>query len=381
MFSVQRFRAVARKEFLELKRDRLFFLMTIMAPVVLYFLFAYGFPLGAKNISMDVVDYDKTSLSRSLIDNFQNATELFNVKNMADNYAPAENDMDLGRIRLILVIPEDFSRDIKKGVPVNVQVLVDGTYTNVATLIGNYAEAVVADYQAKILAEYFVKKGGAGGGNSVPIDLTVSAWYNPSFRSEDFIIPGVIAIIIMFFPPVIGAISLAKEKETGSILNMYCSCLNKSEYLLGKMTPYIIISYLNLIIFIALTVFLFNVPFRGSLALVLLISPFYVATAIGLGLFIAVLVSTQVAAITITFVATVMPAFLYTGFMVPVSNMGPNAAYTSYCLPATYYIDMLRKIMVKGVGFTHVRTDVIMLIVYCLVLYWVCIRLFKKKVG
>ncbi|MDP8261766.1 MAG: ABC transporter permease [Candidatus Ancaeobacter aquaticus] len=381
MFSLRRFNAVAKKEFLEIKRNKLFFVLTVLAPIILYFLFAYGFPLSSKHIPTGVVDLDKSAKSRMLIDTFSCATDLFNIKMVGSTYAPLEREMDLGNLRQIIVVPSGFSKDILRSKPVTVQVLIDGTYPNMANINSAYVEAIITAFRMQVLQEYFLKKLGSQGAVYMPIDVMVSGWYNPSFRSEDFILPGIIAMVLMFFPPMVGAVSLAKEKETGSILNMYCSRITKTEYLLGKMFPYVVISYINFALFFVLSIFLFNVPMRGSIVLVLIVSFFFVATAIAVGLLVAVLVSTQVAAILITTVVTLTPSFLYSGFMVPVQSISQNSRWMCYSLPATYYIDFMRKIMVKGATFAYVRLDTIAIIIFCIGIYVLCIKLFKKRVG
>ena len=355
--------------------------MTVLAPILFYFLFAYGFPLDAKNVPMAVLDYDKTQMSRSLINSFENASDIFHIKMVANNYEEATHQLDLGYIRMLLVVPKNFELNIKKGMEQNIQVLIDGAYPNTANITGGYVDAIVGAFRAEVLFKHFITRPGFENINAVPIDLTVSTWYNPSFRSEDFIIPAIIALVMVFLPPIVGAISLAREKETGSILNMYCSSITKSEYLLGKMTPYIIISYINYLMFLIFTVYLFHVPFRGSVSVLLFSGFFYIAGVIGVGLFVAILVKSQVAAILITFVGTVMPAFLYTGFMVPISSMAESAKQTSYMLPTTYFIRILRNIMVKGVGYKLVLTDTVILIVFSIGLYALCIKLFKKRIG
>ncbi|MBI4352964.1 MAG: ABC transporter permease [Candidatus Omnitrophica bacterium] len=379
-FSVRRFKAVAQKEFLELRRNPLFFLMTVLAPLILFFLFAYGFPLDAKNIPMGVLDLDKSALSRTLLDKFE-AGKAFRIKQTAGDYASLEKELSLGRIRAILAIPADFSRNLKRGLPVTLQILVDGSYPNRANLVSGYAEATIFSFRTEILRDFFIKAFGSAGAADLPIDLSVSVWYNPSFRSEDFIIPGIIAIIMMFFPPLVSAISLAKEKETGSILNMYCSSVTKTEYLLGKMTPYVLISYVNFLIFLLCALFIFEVPLRGDLPALLIVSAFYTATAVAMGLSIAVCVNTQIAAILITAMVTLTPSFLYSGFMVPVSSIGEEGRLLAYGLPATHYIDVARKIMVKGVGFAEVKLSVLALVGFCVGLYAISIAWFKKRLG
>ncbi len=370
-----------RKEFLELKRNHIFFLMTILAPVIFYFLFAYGLPLDAKNSPMGVVDLDKTATSRELIDQFENATDLFNLKVVANDYDEAVREMNLGHIRVILVIPTYYSQKLKKGIPVEVQVLVDGAYPNTASLMGGYVDAILANYSSQVLAKYAATRPGYAAADAVPIELMASGWYNSAFRSDDFMVPAIIALVMIFFPPIVATISLAREKESGSILNMYCSSLSKAEYLLGKMTPYVLIAYANFLLFLAFTVFIFDVPVRGSLGILCFFSFFYVASVVAIGLFVAVMLNSQVAAILVTFVGTVMPSFLFSGFMVPISSMEKNAQSMSWIMPTTFEIDMLRKIMVKGAGFSYLHKDVAMILLFCFGFFGLSIRLFKKRIG
>ncbi len=378
MFSFKSYIAVAKKELLELRRNRLFFSMTVIAPLIFYLLFAYGFTLDVKNVPMAVVDFDKSVRSRQLIDNFEHATDLFEVKLVADNYGPAQKRMDQGEFRLILTIPEDFNRNMLAGRNTELQVVIDGAYPNMASIIGDYVDAISSNYSMNEVGLYLTRK--TQSINFLPINLKASGWYNSAFKSQDFLVPAILALVLMFYPPIIGAISLSREKETGSILNMYCSSLGKTEYLFGKMTPYIIISYFNFILFLVLTVFMFDVPMRGSIALMLFTGIFYVATAVGIGLLVAVFVNSQIAAILITFVATVLPSFLYTGFFVPISNMPQGMQDTALILPPTYLIDLARKVMVKGTGMFIVKTDVIMTIVFCLVIYGLAVKFFKKRI-
>lgn len=382
-FSPKRYKAVALKEFLELRRNTLFFLMTFLSPVIFYFLFAVGFNVDAKHIPMGVVDLDKTQLSRSLMDSFQNATDLFNLNYTFDDYKAADRQMNLGNVRMILVIPHNFAGDIKAGHDTSVQVLIDAAYPNIASLVGANVDAIMEVFRYQTLEKFFATRPGFEAGRSAftPIYVSVSSWYNPTFRSADFIIPGVLALVLIFLPPIAAAISLAREKETGSILNMYCSSIRKAEYLLGKMTPYVIIAYANLILFLLLSVYVYDVPFRGSITTMLISGFFYVATVIFIGLFISTLVTSQVAAILITFVGTVMPSFLYTGFFVPLSSMSESAQMTGYSYPTTYFIDLARKIMVKGVGFEMVAWDVLALVIFCVGMYALCMMCFKKRLG
>lgn len=388
MLSLRRMFAVTKKEFQELIRNPMGFLLSILAPVILFFLFAYGMPLDVKNIPMAVFDQDKTEYSRKFVDLFKNS-KIFEIKRYVENYKEADNIMRAGNIRVCLVIPPNFGKNIRENRPQNIQAIADATYTNRASIIGGYIDATVASFNEDILGKFFTKRfgalaGGAAGGkgsSGMPVDIYISPWFNPTMRSEYFIVPGVIGIILIFLPPIIAAISLSKEKETGSILNMYCSPVSKSEYIFGKAMPYIGLTFFNFFLYLIFTITIFKVPLRGDPLLLIFVSLIYIITIIGIGFFVAVLVNTQIAAILIVSVISLIPSFMYSGFMLPVICMDKNARASAQSIPPTYYIDFTRKLMLKGVGLNYLLTDIIALIAMGVILYGLTIVMFKKKLG
>lgn len=380
--SLRRMFAVTKKEFQELVRNPMGFMLSIIAPIILFFLFAYGMPLDVRNIPMAVLDEDKSEYSRSFIDLFKNS-KTFQIKRYVENNKEADAIMRAGNIRVCLIVPDNFAKKIREGMPQSIQALVDATYTNRASIIGGYIDATVASFNEVILNKFMLKYLGAAGaaGGVMPVNIYISPWFNPTFRSEDFIVPGVIGIILIFLPPIIAAISLSKEKETGSILNMYCSPISKSEYILGKAIPYIALTFFNFFLYLIFTVAIFKVPMRGDPILLILVSLIYIITIVGIGFFVAALVNTQIAAILIVSVATLIPSFMYSGFMLPVICMDSNARSTAQCIPPTYYIDFTRKLMLKGVDINYLLSDILALIAIGVILYGLTIIIFKKKLG
>jgi ABC-type multidrug transport system permease subunit len=337
--------------------------------------------LDVRNIPMAILDEDRSSESRRLIDAFA-SSNMFQIKKMLSRYDDLEDIIRRGEIRLCVVIPPRFGQDIKRGMPTKLQALVDATYTNRAEMSAGYLEGTIAEFGGAVLnicfLKYFGPSYGTGTGG-MPISIYTSPWFNSTFRGEDFAVPGVIAIILIFLPPTIVAISLSKEKETGSILNMFCSPIKKAEYIIGKAIPYIVITYFNFILFLLFTVFIFQVPMRGSLLLLLGVSLIYVITVIGLGIFVAVLVKSQIAAILITAVVNLIPSFMYSGFMIPVVCMDPSAKETAYSIAPTYYISFIRKLMLKGVGMEYLSREVLALALMAFGYFFLSIVLFKKR--
>lgn len=381
MFSVRRAFAVGKKETQELLRNWMSFLLSIVAPIILFFLFSFGFPLDVKNIPIAVLDLDSTQESRKFVDALVNS-KVFVIQMHLSRYQEVNEVLLRGAVRACVVVPKDFSKTIRRGRPQAVQAVIDGIYTSRANLVGGYIEAVVADYGERIMTRFLRDAyGPSPKDGGMPVAMYASPWFNPTLRSEDFIVPGVIAIILIFLPPIIAAIALSKEKETGSILNMFCSPVTKAEYLLGKSLPYVVITYFNFLLFLLFTVFIFKVPLKGSLPLLLGVSFIYIMAIIGLGLLVAVLVKNQISAILVCAVVSLIPSFMYTGFLMPVICFDESAKQTSSILPPTYYIDFIRKLMIKGVGLDYLAWDIVMLALMAVALYGASILLFRKRLG
>lgn len=374
--------AVTRKESQEMMRNWMSLLLTIIAPIILYFLFGYGMSLDVKNIPFAVLDEDKTQESRKFISTFSNA-KIFEIKKIITRFEEIDDTLRRGEIRAVLVIPPRFAEKIQQAVPQKVLVYVDSMYTSRAQMTGGYIEGTIASYNQEVTNNFFRRKFGQshGQGSGMPVDIYISPWFNPSFRSEDFIIPGVIGIILVFLPPTIASIALSKEKETGSILNMFCSPITKFEYIIGKSLPYIVITYFNFILFLIFSVTIFKVPLRGDLITLLLVSLLYVIVVIGMGIAVAVIVNSQIAAILITSILNMIPSFMYSGFLLPIICMDPSGKETAYSIPPTYYIDFARKLMIKGEGLEYLKNDIIVLALMAVGLYTFSILAFRKRLG
>ncbi|MCE1248655.1 MAG: ABC transporter permease [Firmicutes bacterium] len=380
MFSVKRMYEVTRKETKELIRNKMGFMLSIIAPVVLYFLFSFGMPLEVKDIPMAILDEDNTPESRLLADSLKKS-RTFSLVQQVKSYAEMENIMRLGNIRACFVIPQGFAKKIKRSEPQTILALIEATYPGRAQMSGGYGEAVVQEFNSRVMADFLKKYAGAEAGGTVPVNLYISPWFNPTLRSEDYIVPGVIGVILVFLPPIIAAISVAKEKETGSIINMFVSPIGKAEYLLGKMIPYIVITYFNFILFFIFTVTIFKVPLRGDPVLLFAVSLLYSIDVIGIGLLVSVLVSNQISAILVSAVLNLIPAFMYSGFFIPLICLDDSAKQTAYSLITTYYIDFIRKLMIKGLGPDYLMGSITAMLIYGFAVYGLSIILFKKKLG
>lgn len=379
MFYFERLMAVATKEFLELKRSLLFFIVLVFGPVMFYLLHAYGLPVDVKSLNLGVIDMDKSAMSRSMQDAFQN-NGIFVIKQIANDEDALFNGLALANLRAGVIIPHDFSRRIKRGSSVSMQALVDGTFPNFALISEGYIAAAVNAFNLVILEGYSKRLGDKAQGYAMPIDIYATVWYNSTFNGNYFMLPGLFGLTLVFFPAIMAALSLTKEKETRSILNFYCSSVTKFEYLIGKMLPYVIIAFMQCLVCFLHAVFIMGVPMRGSLAAFLLASFLFAAVSVGIGLFIAVFVASQAAAILLTTIITLTFTFTYSGVITPVICLSEDNRIIAYLLPVTHYIDIARKVMIKGASFMDVQNSLLMLLVSCLFFYGSALLIFKKRI-
>ncbi|OGC08359.1 hypothetical protein A2526_06130 [candidate division WOR-1 bacterium RIFOXYD2_FULL_36_8] len=378
MFSWIRLIAVAKKEYLELKRNLLLFLVLVFGPILLYLLHAYGLPVDVKNLTLGILDMDKSALSRSLQDTFQNSG-IFKIERTFKDKNELKKGLDLAELRAGVIIPHDFAAKLERNSSVIVQALIDGSYPNYALISEGYIQAVVSSFNLNILDQYFVRY--LGSSANIPIDISATVWYNPTFNGNYFMLPGLFALTIIFFPAIMATLSLTKEKETRSILNFYCSSVTKTEYLIGKMLPYVIIAFLQSLLCFVHAVLISGVPMRGSILAFLIASLLFSAASVGIGLFIAVFITSQATAILLTTILTLTFTFTYSGILTPVICLSEDNRVISYLLPITHYIDVARKVMIRGADFYDVQNSLIMLLLSCIVFYGASILIFKKRIG
>jgi len=377
--SLKRIYTVFRKESFEISRNKFYIVLAILSPLSMFILFSYGFTLEVKNLPFAVVDRDNSSLSREYISTFTNNV-YFRLISYYINECDIHRDMQADRIRVGIIIPHDFSKNLSRGRNADVQILINGTMSYYANTIKGYVEGLHSDFNRKLLERFIRTKMGRTNFEILPIEINVDTWFNPALRSEDFLVPANLAFILFFFPVLFAALSVAREREAGIILNMYSSPMRKYEYIFGKIVPYIIISFIDFIIFFIMTVYLFDVQFRGDIMLYFIITFVYIIGVTGIGLLISMLVKSLVAVIVISTFGSMMPGFLYSGYMVPIESMGPDAQIMSVILPITYYLRISRVMFLKGAGLSILYPDFLFLIAFAVGIYSLMIILFKKRI-
>ena len=372
--------AVAWRESREFISSPILIMLSIVSPLLMYILFCYGFSLDVKDIPFSYVDLCRTPTSRSYIDSFT-SSGYFDLVAERLSLEELYQDLQVDKTRFGLLIPEDFSRRLARDTNAEVQVLVNGTMASRAVVVKGYVEGMNAEFNRDLIERFIKVRFGGSRFDLEPIEILTSTWFNPSLDSRNFLVPGVAALVLFLFPAMLTTIALAKEKETGMIFNVYTSPLTRFQYLCGKTVLYVVISMLIFFVLFALTLTLFAVPFQGDFFTLLILTAVFVAGSAGIGLFVAVLVRTQVAALLITMIGTFLPGFLYSGFFMPVESMGADAQVFSAIMPITYYISITRLVFLKGVGWDYLLPHALALGAFTIIIFSLTFVLFKKRVG
>ena len=380
--NVRRVVATASKEWREILRDRMFLALTFLVPTSLMLVVGYGLSLDVEEIPLAIVDRDGTSLSRDYAYRFIDS-RYFDFKGYALDRHELPPLLADNKIRAAIIIPENFQKELLGGRPVVVQTLIDGTFPFRAQTTKGYVLAMNTSFSAEMLALYLSKKKGiplAQAATAIqPVTLESRYLYNQSMKSDWALAPRLIMVILMMTPPFYTALGIVREKERGSIYNIYSSTVTRMEFLVGKLIPYVAISSANAVILWLIATQLFGAPFKGSLWFFIPATLLYIICTTGLGLVVSVVVQTQTAAMVVTFIVTVIPSILYSGVIVPITSLSETAQIVAHALPAMYYTNIIVGSFMKGVGLRELWIDVLVLALYAAVLMTTGYRMFHKR--
>lgn len=380
--NLRRMLAVSSKEWREVTRDRMFLLLAFCMPAVWMFVFGYGLVLDVENISFVVVDRDHSSLSRDYLYRFYQS-RYFSFQGELAGEGEADAWLQSGKARAVIILPEKFQERLLSGRSADVQTLIDGTFPLRADITKGYVIAINNAFNMGLLADHLGRTGGLSRDEAIrrtrPLGLEVRYLYNEEVRSTWSTVPALIMFSLMVSSPLLTALGLVRERETGSIYNIYSATVSRTEFLVGKLVPYVVISAVNVVLLWLMAVFLFAVPFKGSLLLFMATSILFVLTSTGIGLVVSLLVNTQQAALIITVVVSTVPTILFSGLIVPVSSLSPASQVQAHLFPGMYYTNIVRGTFLKNVGPAVLWTDVLALAIYAAVLGTIGYRLFTKR--
>lgn len=377
-----RVRALAYKEWREVMRDRLFFAMAFVLPLVIFLVLAWGISFDVEKIPFAVLDQDRSAMSRDFLHRFMDSRYFDYKGDVADE---REFDALLARskIRFAISIPPRFEENLLAGRPTQVQSLIDGVFPYRAQVAKGYVAAIIADFNAGSLAAYLAKIQGIplqqAQAQITPVRLQPRYLYNQALSSQWSMASGLMMLVLMVAPPFLTALGVVREKENGSIYNIYASTITRGEFILGKFLPYLLISCLNIVILWVLVIYTFDTPFKGDPLFFYAASVLYVICTAGIGLLVSLLVNTQVAAVMLTMVITFIPAMLYSGLLVPIESMEASTRFEAHLFPDMYYLMISWGSFLKGLGGWQLWFEVVSLMLYTVVLWTVGYLNFHKR--
>ncbi len=354
-------RAVVKKEVRQIRRDVLSLAFMILLPAFMLLMFGFALNFDVKHIPLAVVDQDGSRASRDLVDKFR-TTEYFDLKAELPAAAAVDPLMAREDVRAALVIPPRFAADLLAGRSPAVQVLVDGSNAMSGSTAAGYVGAILQGYSQRITLEALERRG--AGRLRLPLSTEVRVWYNPELRSANFLIPGLMAFILMVIVTVSTAFSIVREKERGTMDQIRVSSLRPGELIIGKMIPYALMSLVAAHLVLLLGGVIFGVGIRGSYPLLLLAMLLFVSGALGQGLLISSMTRTQTVAFLLAVLTTMLPTFILSGFVFPIRNMPAAVQVITYAIPGRYFLAALRAIILKGAGWPAIWDQLLLLAVF-----------------
>ena len=371
----QRFFSIIKKEFIQIKRDRASLAIAIMMPVMMMILFGYAVNTELDNINTAVLDMSNSAESRQLIKSFEN-TKYFKVVYEENNIDNITDKMNKGEIHAAIIIPSDFRLKLSKGEKPSVELIIDGSDPTTARTALSGGVLTGENYSINLVSKNMEKINQSM--NSGGVDFSTKVLYNPDLKNRNYTIPGLVGLVMQNVTILLTAFALVREKERGTIEQLVVSPLKSGEIILGKLIPYILIGFFDFLLSMVLGFYYFNVPIRGSMPLLIFLGLGFVICALSIGILISTAARTQLQAMQMTFMI-LLPSVLLSGFVFPREAMPWIIRIISYFIPLTYFLNIVRGIVLKGVGIDYIRNDVIILFVFGLVLLITSMVQFRKK--
>lgn len=371
--------AIINKEILHILRDIRILYFSFIWPILLLIIFGVTVSLDVRNIKMVYIDQDATSTSREFMDLFR-ASDLFDLRKEND-FSWSKNIalLDQGMVKAIMIIPSGFERNLARNEAARVQILVDGSDNNTASIMLGYIAGITADFNEAIMIEK-LNRLGASETIHQPIDARLLFLYNPSLRSQNFIVPGLIAVIMMIIGTLLTTLTITREWEKGTMEQLLYSPVNPVELVIGKITPYFVISMIQVTTVLLTSIIIFRVPFKGSILVFYGASAVFLLDALGVGIFISMVSRTQQLAMLLSFLLTFLPAFLLSGFIFSIDSMPLILQCLSYLVPAKYFLNVTRGTFLKGSDFSAFLQDFAVMLVFAATFFTISAYRFKKNV-
>ena len=376
--NLRRLWAVARKEAIHVRRDPRSLGLAVGIPMLMLLMFGYALTLDVDRVPFVVWDQSISPASRDLIARFA-ATRYFNFRGTVADYAGLEREIDNRDASLAIVIPPEFAARLAAGRAAPVQAVVDGSDSNTAAIVLGYTQGIAAGFNQQLTLEQVRRITGAT--PAPAIDLRTRVWFNPDLESRNFIVPGIMAVIMGLIAALLTSLTVAREWERGTMEQLISTPVQPAELILGKLLPYSAIGLANMIIAVLMAVFLFHVPLRGSVPLLFGVGGIFIVATLAQGLLISAVARQQLLASQLAMVTTFLPAFLLSGFAFAIANMPPVVRGITHIIPARYFVTVVKGIFLRGVGLEVLWHDALFLLVFAVVVLAIAIRATRKRLG
>jgi ABC-2 type transport system permease protein len=373
--NARRIRAVARKEVIQILRDSLSLMVVLLMPLMQMALLGYGVNLDIKHVPICVFDREGSQQSEALLKAFQ-SSQYFSIVEMERDYAGVKRAVDAGRCRMAIVVPPDFSQDLASENAASVQAILDATDDNTANIALGYAQAVVGAYSGSVQLERTQNMGQPP--PVVPAIAQYRVWFNEDLVSRNFIIPGVVALVMALVGAQLTSLTISREWERGTMEVLVSTPVTRMELMAGKILPYFVIGLFDAALCLVIGVYWFEAPFRGAVSTLFLTTSLFLVVVLGLGYFISASIKSQIGASQIALIVTLLPTTLLSGFAFPIEQMPPAIQAITYLVPARYYFVILKSIFLKGSGLGDLLTPIAFLAVYAVLMGWLASRAFRK---
>jgi ABC-2 type transport system permease protein len=381
----ERIRVIIRKEFIQALREPRMRTLLFLPPVLQLLVFGFAVNLDVDHVRIAWMDLDRTPMSRDLRARFEGSGR-FDVVALPSSEDDVQQALDRSRVQAVVRVLADFERDVRRGRPAAVQVLVDGTNSNTASLVSSYGGEIIADFSNDVAGlrqtPQLLSRGATAPVNMVfpQVSARTRVWFNPDLYSRNYFVPGVVANIIMLVTLMLTALAIVREKEIGTMEQLMVTPMRPMELMIGKTLPFAVVGLVDVVLITTVALVVFHIPFRGSPWLLLLCSLGYLMTSLGAGLFLSTVSNTQQQAMMMSFFFST-PAFMLSGFMFPIRNMPVAVQYLTYLNPLRYFMEIVRGIFLKGSGFAVLWPQMACLVVYGAVVLGLSTARFKKKLD
>lgn len=374
----KRLLTVTKKEFIHIRRDKASLAIALMMPIMMLLLFGFAVNTDVNNVNLVVYDGSKTADSRELISKFTNSY-YFNLYGAVDSPEDVEKYISQGKVKVGLVIPPNYTKDLRRNTNAEAQVLVDGSDPTIARTAMSYSILIGNNYSLK-LRQLQLDKSGLGKNSSIGINLKPLVLYNPTLESSNFNIPGVIGLILQNITVILTSFAMVREREKGTIEQLIMTPVTSFELIVGKLIPYTIIGFFDMIAALLLGNIIFGVVVKGSIALLIFLGTLFLICSLAMGMLISTVAKTQLQAMQAS-IALLLPSVLLSGFMFPREAMPKLVYYIGGILPMTYFLQILRGIIVKGVGISYLVSPIISLLVLILIIILATMKKFSKTLD